>query len=75
MFISTLIAASAAAAQPQSTPPAQPHADHSTMEHGEKKMACCEKMAKGEGCDCCKDMAGKKAGTADGHGGQGGHAH
>jgi hypothetical protein len=25
----------------------------------EKKMACCEKMAKGEGCSCCKDM-GKK---------------
>ena len=28
-------------------------------------MACCEKMANGEGCDCCKDEAGHEG--HDGH--------
>jgi hypothetical protein len=27
----------------------------------EKKMACCDKMKAGEGCDCCKDMEKKDA--------------
>ena len=32
----------------------------------EPKMACCEKMKEGQGCDCCKDM--------EGHEGEAGHA-
>ena len=69
MIISTLIAASAAAAQPQATPQPAPHADHKAMQHNETQMACCEKMAKRDGCDCCKGMDGKAAGPAkDGHG-------
>jgi hypothetical protein len=51
MIVSTLIAASVAA-QPAPTP--QPTA--SPAPAAEKKMACCDKMAKGEGCDCCKGM-------------------
>ena len=38
-------------------------------------MACCEKMAKGEGCDCCKDMDGKSKEAAPAHDGHGDHAH
>jgi hypothetical protein len=60
MIASTLIAASVAA---QSVPAPQPKA--APVHAPEKKMACCEKMAKGEGCACCKDM-GK-----EGHEGQG----
>ena len=54
-MITTLIAATLSAAEP--AVPAQPAAAPAPA--GEKKMACCEKMAKGEGCDCCKDMGGK----------------
>lgn len=61
MIVSTLVAATIAAAQP--APPPQPMAAPAPA--GEKKMACCEKMAKGEGCGCCKDMA------KDGHGERG----
>ena len=57
MIVSSLIAASVAA---QPAPAPQPAAAPAPA--AEKKMACCEKMAKGEGCACCKDM-GK-----DGHG-------
>ena len=76
MIVSTLLAASVAVAQPQATPPApaQPHADHKAMGRGEKKMACCDKMAKGEGCDCCKDMGGKTAPAAPSHDGHGEHS-
>jgi hypothetical protein len=49
MIVSTLIAATVAAAEPT-----QPAATPAPV--AEKKMACCDKMAKGEGCDCCKDM-------------------
>lgn len=52
MIISTLVAA-AVAAQPAPAP--QPTA--APMPSAEKKMACCEKMAKGDGCACCKGMA------------------
>jgi hypothetical protein len=71
MIVSTLIAATVAAAEPHASAqaPAQPHADHKAMNHGEKKMGCCDKMAKGEGCECCKDMGGKDAAAKkDGHG-------
>ena len=60
MIASTLIAATVAAAQPAPAP--QPMA--APAPSAEKKMACCEKMAKGEGC-ACKDMA------KDGHGERG----
>ena len=52
MIVSSLIAASVAAAQPAPAP--QPTAAPAPA--AEKKMACCDKMAKGEGCSCCKDM-------------------
>ena len=66
MIVSTLIAASVAT---QPAPPPQPTAAPAPA--AEKKMACCEKMAKGDGCDCCKGMEGKDAGAAkDGHGAQ-----
>ena len=57
MIVSTLIAATIAAAQPAPAP--QPEATPSPA--AEKQMACCEEMAKGEGCACCKDKeeAGK----------------
>ena len=58
MIVSTLIAASVAT-QPAPTPQEIAAAPAPAAE---KKMACCEKMAKGEGCACCKDMA------KDGHG-------
>ena len=67
MIISTLIAATVAAAQPAPTAQATP-----ATPAAEKKMACCEKMAMGEGCDCCKDMDKKAAaGSHDGHAGHG----
>jgi hypothetical protein len=72
MIASTLIAATLAAAQPapmpQTASPAAPAA--------EKKMTCCDKMAKGEGCDCCKDM-GKEGHGEHGikDGASGDHAH
>ena len=69
MIASTLIAATVAAAQPAPAP--QPNA--TTAPVAEKKMACCDKMAKGEGCDCCKDMGKKDAAPA--HGEHGGHDH
>jgi hypothetical protein len=55
MIVTTLIAATVAAAEP--APAAQPAAN--PVPAADKKMACCDKMAKGEGCSCCKDMAGK----------------
>jgi hypothetical protein len=68
MLVSTLIAATVAAAEPAG-PAVQPAAAPAPA--AEKKMACCEKMAKGEGCDCCKDMDKKAAaGAHDGHAGQ-----
>jgi hypothetical protein len=67
MIVSTLIAATVAAAEP--APVVQPAATPAPA--AEKKMACCDKMAKGEGCDCCKDMEGKDA--AAGHDGHGSH--
>ena len=68
MIASTLIAATVAAAQPAPAP--QPTA--APAPPAEKKMACCEKMAKGEGCDCCKDM---KKDAAPAHGEHSGHDH
>ncbi len=56
MILSTLIAASVAA---QAAP--APESSNAPAPAAEKKMACCEKMAKGEGCCCCKDMAEKGA--------------
>ena len=53
LIIATL--ALAASQSPSTTPAVAPAAPPAA----EKKMACCEKMAKGEGCSCCKDM-GKK---------------
>jgi hypothetical protein len=52
MIVTTLLAVTVAAAEP--TAPAQPAAPFGSA--AEKKMDCCEKMKKGEGCDCCKDM-------------------
>lgn len=64
MLVSTLIAATVAA---QPAPAPQPAAAPTPA--AEKKMACCDKMAKGEGCDCCKDMGNKDAAPAhDEHG-------
>jgi hypothetical protein len=71
MIVSTLIAA-AVAAQP--APPPQPTA--APAPSAEKKMACCEKMAKGDGCDCCKDMEHKASAPAENaHEGHSGHDH
>jgi len=71
MIVTTLLAATVAAAEPQA--PVQPAA--TPVPAAEKKMACCEKMAKGEGCDCCKDMDGKSKEAAPAHDGHGDHAH
>lgn len=72
MIVSTLIAAAVAAAQPSPAP--QPMAAPSPA--AEKKMSCCEKMAKGEGCACCKDMEHKSSAAAgDGRGGHSDHNH
>jgi hypothetical protein len=66
MIVSSLIAATVAAAQPAPAP--QPTAAPAPV--AEKKMACCEKMAKDEGCDCCKGMKHEeKAAADDGHAG------
>jgi hypothetical protein len=62
MIVTTLVAATVAAAEP--TPAQQPAAAPAPA--AEKKMACCDKMAKGEGCDCCKGMGKKDAAPADG---------
>jgi len=76
MIVSTVIATTVAAAQPQAAPsqPASPDQGHGAMQHGEK-MACCEQMAAGEGCCCCKGEGGKAA-KADSPAcqGQNGHA-
>jgi hypothetical protein len=68
MIVTTLVAAAVAAAEP--AVPAQPAAAPAPA--AEKKMACCDKMAKGEGCDCCKGMDGK---AKDGHADHGEHQH
>lgn len=60
MIVTTLIAAGVAA---QPAPAPQPMAAPAPA--AEKKMACCEKMEKGEGCACCKNM------VKDGHGERG----
>jgi hypothetical protein len=60
----SLIIASIALAALQ-TPPATPEAAPALQPAAEKKMACCEKMAKGEGCSCCKDMAKKDGAEKD----------
>lgn len=52
MILSTIIAVSVAT---QSAP--APVSKSSPAPAAEKKMACCEMMAKGNGCCCCKDMA------------------
>lgn len=70
MIFSTLIAASVAA---QSAP--APEAKSAPAPAAEKKMACCEMMAKGEGCCCCKGMSEQGAGKKDGGDGAEGHAH
>ena len=71
-MIISIAAAAIASAQPATTAPApaaQP-AGHATMDHGDKKMACCEKMAKGEGCACCKDKTAEApAPSGEGHSG------
>jgi hypothetical protein len=70
MIVSTLIAATVAATQPAPAP--QPTAAPAPA--AEKKMACCEKMAKGEGCECCKDMKHvDKAAPVDSHDQHSGH--
>ncbi len=70
MIVTTLIAATVAAAEPQAAPPAPvpPHADHKAGGQVGKKMACCENMAKGEGCACCKDMASAGKSDHESHG-------
>ncbi len=67
MIFSTLIAATVAAAEPAPAP--QPNAAQAPA--AEKKMACCDKMVKGEGCDCCMEMEGK--GDAAKHEAHGAH--
>jgi hypothetical protein len=69
MILSTLIAGTVAAAEPAA--PAQPAA--ALAPAAEKKMACCDKMAKGEGCDCCKDMGSKPKSAPVGHDEHAGH--
>ncbi len=69
MIVTSLIAA-AIAFQPTPQPDAVP------APAAEKKMACCEKMAKGEGCACCKDMAEKESGSEPmDQGDMAGHSH
>ena len=53
----------AASQTPTNTPAVAPEPQAAA----EKKMACCEKMAKGEGCSCCKDMAKNDAAKEGGH--------
>ncbi|MDP2129920.1 MAG: hypothetical protein U0975_08330 [Erythrobacter sp.] len=73
MIFSTLVAATVAA-QPAPTP----ELNSSPAPAAEKKMACCEMMAKGESCCCCKGKstespveAGEESGSDDAKG----HAH
>jgi hypothetical protein len=68
MIVSSLVAASIAATQPAPAP--QPLAIPTPA--AEKKMACCEKMAKDEGCECCKGMNHEDKAAAGGN--QDGHA-
>jgi hypothetical protein len=73
MILSTLIAASVAA---QVAP--APESKSAPAPAAEKKMACCEMMAKGEGCCCCKDKAAKDPSKDAGTGGSDdskGHVH
>lgn len=71
MIVSTFMAAVVAA---QPTPAPEPIAV--IVPAAEKKMACCDAMAKGEGCACCKDM-GKEAEHPEpmNHGHTGAHNH
>ncbi|HVF61038.1 MAG TPA: hypothetical protein VNJ70_14620 [Thermoanaerobaculia bacterium] len=74
MIVLHLIAAPVAVAEP--APAAQPAV--APAPSAEKKMACCDKMAKGDGCACCKDMDKKHHGdhgTNQGAEGSGAHAH
>ena len=64
VIVTTLIAATVAAAEPTPAPPPAV----APAPAAEKKMACCEKMAKGEGCACCKDMADAGKSAHEGHG-------
>ena len=75
MIVSTVIAATVAAANPQAAEPVKDaHAGHQAMQHGDKTMACCEEMAKGDGCSCCKGKDDKAhSGAAQGHEGHAGH--
>lgn len=73
MIVSTLIAATLAIAEPAPTSAPQPAATPAPV--AKKKMACCEKMKKGEGCDCCKGMEHKEKTSAPAHGGHGDHDH
>ena len=61
----SLIIASIALAASQ-TPPATPAAAPASPPAAAKKMACCEKMAKGESCSCCKDIGKTDAAAKDG---------
>ena len=70
MIVSTLIAASVA-----SQPAPAPKSMATPAPVAEKKMACCEKMAKGEGCACCKDMAEDNHGMKTGADKASNHAH
>lgn len=73
MILSTVIALSVAA---QSAP--APEAKSSPAPAAEKKMACCEMMAKDKGCCCCKDMAvesSSKQGESQASEDAKGHAH
>lgn len=73
MIFSTLIAATLAA-QPAPTPETK----NSPAPSAEKKMACCEMMAKGESCCCCKGKDTEspvKASEDSGSDDAKGHAH
>lgn len=69
MIVLSLIAASAAASQPAAAP--QPTATPAPT--AEKKMACCENMAKGEGCECCKGMKHEDKAAPGGNEAHAGH--
>jgi hypothetical protein len=73
VILSAMIAASVAA---QSAP--APVLKSSPAPAAEKKIACCEMMAMGQPCCCCKDMSGeslsKDAGNPKADDGKG-HAH
>ena len=70
MIVTTLIAATVAA---QTAPPVLPAT--AVAPAAEKEMACCEKMAKGDSCDCCKGNDGNAGqGMKDGgHDGRANH--